>query len=321
MNNNTKLIFDFFNDLNNLFYYQDNYNKQCYKIYLEVEHILKTNAIDFTQQDEKGNTLLHYAFLCKNFRYIHILLQKGVNPFVINNQNDNCFQMSKDQSFISKFWKEYEYSFNIEEKNVHQIIHTMNQFHADFKQIFFEKNIYSIVLDFVPFLDFLEKTNLKSNYNILLYYSKKIQIDNINFQKLILYASQNKFSEVENSFLLFNFKNVEQNRINQKIILSYLEKNQFAIDENFIKFLYYFGTYPKEMYSKNIQLELTQKIIQKNYNIENNFNFFLQQRSGQMTIYNMKHLLENVQLFPLYEKELLNQQLSNKQSIHKNLKI
>jgi ankyrin repeat protein len=308
MDTNTKLMFDFFHDLNHLYYYQEKSNSTCYQIYLLAEEIIKNNSIDFFQKDEHGNTLLHYAFLYQNSRYVHVLLKKGLNPFSENNKNINCFQMIKNQKFLTDFWKQYK--FYIQEKNMKDIIHIWKQFHIDFRQRIFEKESYYNYLNFISYIDFLEKTNLKNNKNILYYFSQKIEINDSDFHKLILYASQNQFSDIENSLLLFNFKNVEQNSMNQKIFLTYLEKNSFAIDDNYIKFLYYFGTHQEEMYSKHIQASLIHKLIDKNHDLEKTFH--LQKLSGKTILTNMKNLLKSIQLFPLYENELLQKNLPNK---------
>lgn len=308
MDTSTELMFDFFNDLNHLYYYQEKSNNKCYNIYIQVENIIKNNSIDFFQKDEKGNTLLHYAFFYQNSRYVHILLNKGLNPYSKNNDHKNCFQITKNQSFLKNFWQQYNY--HIQEKNMKDIIHVFKQFHIDFRQTIFEKSSYSNYLSFISYLEFLEKNKLKNNKNILYYFSKKIEISDADFHKLILYASQNKFSDTENSLLLFNFKNVEQNTNNQKILVNYLEKNSFAINDDYIKFLYYFGTHKEEMYSKNIQISLIHKIIDQNYDLQKTF--FLQKKSGKTINTNMQNLLKSIQLFPVYENELLQKNLPNK---------
>lgn len=134
----SKDLFTFFFDLENIL--RDEYDTSSSLAIFKFkcqEYLLNREYPDINIQDEEGNTFLHYAMESGKLSYCYELLSLGSNPYVINQEGRNAFQVKKKHyNFISDFWKYYE-KLSLHEFNKQALL-----YHSEFRQ-----TVFDIVLD------------------------------------------------------------------------------------------------------------------------------------------------------------------------------
>lgn len=130
----SKDLFNFFFDLENIL--RDEYDTSSSLAIFKFkcqQYLFDRKYPNINIQDEQGNTFLHYAMESGKLSYCYELLNLGSNPYLINHEGRNAFQIKKKYyNFISDFWKYYE-NLSVHEFNKQALL-----YHSDFRQSVFD---------------------------------------------------------------------------------------------------------------------------------------------------------------------------------------
>jgi hypothetical protein len=259
-------LFEFFQELNGIINYKDEYKQpnSLSILYEECEEILNTHAYsNINVQDEYGNTFLHYVMPSLNMTYILRLIDNGANPLIQNNQNNNAFQQKISQQFLAHFYKYFE------KKSIYDFPIFSQNYNLEFKQFIFEYILEKQNI-FIPCHEislFLQKCNLDTVANTILSISK---LTNPEISSTITYINNLNTTAEQNSLILGNstiFK--KHHTMSQyKVIMNFITKSEFTFDYNFFKFLkkHYSTTYYNQF--NDIIDTLFKKIVDNNYDIK-----------------------------------------------------
>lgn len=252
----SKDLFTFFFDLENIL--RDEYDKSSslslFKFKCQ-QYLFSREYLDINIQDEHGNTFLHYAMESGKLSYCYELLNLGSNPYIVNKENRNAFQVKKKYyNFISDFWKYYE---NLS-------FHEFNK-HALFYHPIFRQSVFDILID---------KQFIKMPFNKIELYLNQIQLYSItNHVNLLFHVYQPEFTfdlfqqhlicqQDAKSHSLFLSKfyplafQLNYNKEQLQCLHNYLKNTPFLFDNNIKKLLESFNDHTKitSFHKENLSL-------------------------------------------------------------------
>lgn len=190
MNNIDNQLFTFFK------YISCFENKEVDILSLKIlcdKYLLNNNYSDINTIDEYGNTLLHYAFKADDKNYIDLLVSKGANPFIYNNNGKNALTFTREHIF--KFWDSFK-DWNLDDSFVvnTQGYHTQLT-EALFRNLVREKSYFTCPHDAQEFLHQNKLFNTQHLADILVY-------SPISLEESINYFLKNHDTPEKNTYLL-----------------------------------------------------------------------------------------------------------------------
>ncbi len=93
--------------------------------YETVKKLLKDKNIDLNFQDENGETPLIHASRCRDYRFTQLLIEKNVNPALVNKYNENA----ASAAFNHKNIKAARQLLNYEEEFAKKYVEPRKTFH------------------------------------------------------------------------------------------------------------------------------------------------------------------------------------------------
>lgn len=289
-------------DLNNLYYYKDGYSIKLSNIYNDSMSVLLDDKIQIPQIiNENNDTSLHLAAEYNNLDFFYLCLNKGINPFLYNNKNKTAFQCFNFQSTITNLWKNLQIDF----KSFNGIIKHENinvkweNLHDDMKKQIYTNSISYNFVSFNELSQFLNKYNMNSNDMIYQYYKNKTLI-NLNNDDLLNFALNNDLSPEFNSRILLLSLNIRTDiKKNELSILKLLNKN-LALDESYFQTIVNICNSKNPLY-KNITLFLVKNLIDKNYDINSQFDTCISVKSKLFLSFKEILDYELIKIKPIYE--------------------
>lgn len=203
-------ILKFFQDLD--YFYSDPETNLKKSTIEQIKFYLNTHSYSsIDMQDNKGNTLLHYACQTQNNDWIFYLLEKQANPYIKNHDDRTCFSFldHDSQYYILDRYLKYSY--------------TTRDFLESTKhlgQAFKESLLFSSKLSFHSIqetISFIEQINIHKNKPFYYCYFIGRNVALNTEEKLNYYLSQTHFEKTpENNSLFFAFL-TESYRFNKDI--------------------------------------------------------------------------------------------------------
>jgi hypothetical protein len=227
-------LFGFFLDLKNIINYkEDNPNGLCDKVYQECSiHLKEKQYSDINMQNEKGNTLLHYAFYHQKYDYCLLLINHRANPYIQNHKQANAFSVATFGA-INNFWKLFK-TYHLDD----QFLIKTQGYCPEFKQAVFEENIKNNLIFLSPkeIIDFLTSNKLLTANNLILTLSQSASLNLEN--KINTFITIERTPEDNSSFLasIYTFLKSKKD-LNQGLpeLLDYIYTSKFDINTDFFK--------------------------------------------------------------------------------------
>ena len=315
---------DLFTDLNNLYYYENDYRGKLKSMYNNALEALQNNEYnEIIQQtfDENGNSLLHLAAYYNNVKFFLMAAKKGINPYLKNNKQLNAFH-SKSYDFASDLWKKLDRLF-FESKKLSNVnssessfLKITTGFHPLFKQTIYEKNIKnnSSSLNIQEITDFLKDAELFSNKNVLLFIKEKF---NIKPSEILNFLLNNIDLTIEENSLGLNsfLKACTFNKPTSYDLLlleNWINCSNFEINEEFLNSLLYPATKYNSIHYKPIFNKQTEILIKEQYDINSDLNFYFLNNSttnNKTSFKKISELYEHFKLMPIYNYYQLNNKI------------
>lgn len=243
MNNNDKILFDFFYDLHGILSYKDDFapGNHCQTVFEKATKVLQDKTYsDINLKGRHGDTYLHLVMQSlkhrpSNIKYAFTLMSLGANPFIKNIDQCTAFQKADSNILAEKFWNVVEnYNFvNFKAKTEGYCI--------ELKQCIFNylMNKVSTFDNCVDIKNFLNDNGLFSNIN----YGKLLSHSpNIKFSSSIPEFLKCNPNAQENSAFLFHllnkfFINLDIEPVRNSII-DFVTHHDFALNDDFFATLY-----------------------------------------------------------------------------------
>ena len=90
-------------------------------IYVEILRILLENGFDPNEPDNDKNTPINFAVCCNHYipNTAFLLLEKGANPNLLNNKNQNSLFFVIDTSYVNRFNDLLKYGADINQQDIY----------------------------------------------------------------------------------------------------------------------------------------------------------------------------------------------------------
>lgn len=241
MNTADKELFEYFYDLNGILDYKSEGNL-CEALYQSCHKSLENNLFsDINIQNDKGHTLLHILLHYTKgkalaMKYTDILLSKGANPLIDNNNGQNCFQYASRDN-LNEIWRGFD-NLSINDSFTKRT----QGFHKPFKQFllnqYYKYNAsYRTTEDITQFLKDNELYN-HSNIAKLLSTNVSLSIK----ETIPFFQSLTNLPEDNTIFLkeLLCFSGIDVSltrKDNLALFQDFVNNSQFSIDHNFLDML------------------------------------------------------------------------------------
>lgn len=149
-----------------------------------VSLLLKTN-ININQQDDNGNTALHYAIQNKNIPMIYDLVNRGADTNIENNEGETALNMAKKLD-DSNIWKIFNNDLSYSE--VVKEIKDMKDIQTEIRYQHLEEYLYMRISTIYQKLTNEDLEELKTCYYLKISYINTRLKSNDNNSKNYLYA-------------------------------------------------------------------------------------------------------------------------------------
>lgn len=330
---NAKLLdtLEVFSDLQNLYAYKEDTRGVLKKMYENTLEVLNTPEIDISNLvDSNGDNLLHLASSSYNIEFFMKAASKGVNPYILNNNNRNAFQ-SRHYDFAANLWKNFEHIYFDNKFTTKSFELITNGFHKSFKQSIYENNIKNNVSQFNinELSQFLNHNDIYSHRNVLLFLLEKYNNTLTNLLDFVL-NNQETFTPEDNSLALLcglKYMNINNKQLESDMFFElFVDNNKFSIDVNFLQSMQYSANKYQKPSFQQIFHKQTQILIDNEYILEKKLDFYLafkytKDGKDYHSVHNLAELYYALSLEPVWNYYSIQKKTEFKTSLQKEKKL